>query len=246
MVFEWFFELCEKLKPIIKEAVEEFCKENNLILEDISEETYLEYSISTVIFEVTVKFNGKILRESINFGIIIEPDLEGKKVKIFVEGKKKKLVSIRKTCQKANELKNKIKKAMWDWDVIGGELDKCYHMDGFLELLNKIREMAPEAPKAYFPFLITITFNKDIIKVFPTLNYERKEVEIYEIKVELDSKLKLTLFLDALINYYSYKDIVEKVEGSEVYLKLLNKNKKEQLEILGKIIELVKMYNLFS
>ena len=242
---DWFYELCEELEPIIKDAANEFCRENNLTLENISKEIYYEYSVPTTTFEVTVVFNGKVLKESITFNITIRPDLKSKKAKIFVEGEKKKLITTRKTCQKVDKLRNSIKKAILY--SIENELNKYVHADRFLELLNKIKDMiSSDVSLCYNPSFISFGFGDDSIAVFLTFDPKQRELKIAKIKIELSTKLRTVLFLDVLINYYGYKDIINYVDENVVHLDISEKNKNEQLEILSKVIELVKMYNLFS
>ena len=237
----------KKLKAIIREAVEEFCKENNLTLEEFSEKTETQDRLVPITtFKVTVKFIGKVLKKSISLSIKIKPDLISKKPVISVVREGIAEVNIR-TNQRASKLKKEIKRVIFY--EIESDLDRFHENDEFLDLLNKIKSIAgSDVSISYNSSYISLVFGNDKITIWLTYDSKQKELKIERIRVNLSTEIKTVLFVDTLVNHYDYKEIIEDadIEEYKVDLYLLQKSKNEQLEILSKVIELVKMYNLFS
>jgi len=238
--YEWFTELCEKLKPLIKEVVEEFCKENNF-----EYDIYCDYK-PFYRYICYIDLSKKLEKTDCNLTLYLVADLNTVKNIAVIKVEKddiKIVVSKRRSCKKLNPLKRNLKNAIKS--IVDKYISEYIYEDKRLLFLDEVKRMVGKAgnvERYHDYFYITIGKDKIVIDTI----IKKGEVAIRDLDVSFNTNLKKILFLDIIANTYGWKHLIRYVGKTTVTLDLLDLSKEEQMNILDKVIELVKMYNLFT
>lgn len=240
MDYGWFFELCEKLKSTIEEVVKKFSEENNFEYDIDCEfkpyHRYICYIYLTKKLEKTEYY--------LTLHLVVDLDTIENIAVIKVEKDDIKIVvSKRRSCKKLNPLKRNLKNAIKS--IVDQYISKYIYEDKRLLFLDEVKRMVGKAgnvERYHDYFYITIGKDKIVIDTI----IEKGEVAIRDLDISFNTNLKKILFLDIIVNTYGWKHLIRYVGKTTVTLDLLDLSKEEQMNILDKVIELVKMYNLFT